>query len=30
MDLAVYAMGLYAARKENPGDDLITMLVNTR
>ena len=29
MDLAVYAMGLYAARKENPGDDLITMLVNT-
>jgi cytochrome P450 len=30
MDLAVYAMGLYAARKENPGDDLITMLVNTQ
>ena len=29
MDLAMYAMGLYAARKENPGDDLITMLVNT-
>jgi cytochrome P450 len=30
MDLAVYAMGLYAARKEKPGDDLITMLVNTQ
>ena len=30
MDLAVYAMGLYAGRKENPGDDLITMLVNTQ
>lgn len=29
MDLAMYAMQLYAARKENPGDDLITMLVNT-
>src|SRR5262245_4692445 len=29
MDLAMYAMKLYAARKENPGDDLITMLVNT-
>ncbi len=29
MDLAVYAMQLYAARKSQPGDDLITMLVNT-
>jgi cytochrome P450 len=29
MDLAMYAMKLYAARKEHPGDDLITMLVNT-
>ena len=29
MDLAMYALKLYAARKENPGDDLITMLVNT-
>jgi cytochrome P450 len=29
MDLAMYAMQLYAARKENPGNDLITMLVNT-
>ena len=30
MDLAMYAMKLYAARKEHPGDDLITMLVNTQ
>jgi cytochrome P450 len=29
MDLAVYAMQLYAARKEQPGDDLISMLVHT-
>jgi cytochrome P450 len=29
MDLAMYAMKLYAERKENPGDDLVTMLVNT-
>lgn len=29
MSLAMYAMQLYAARKENPGNDLITMLVNT-
>ena len=29
MDLAMYALKLYAARKENPGNDLITMLVNT-
>jgi len=30
MDLAMYAMKLYADRKEHPGDDLITMLVDTR
>jgi len=29
MELAGYAMQLHARRKENPGDDLITMLVNT-
>ncbi len=29
MDLAVYAMELYAARKAAPGNDLITMLVDT-
>src|SRR5262245_18025338 len=29
MELAGYAMKLHAMRKENPGDDLITMLVNT-
>ncbi len=29
MDLAVYAMQLYAARKEKPGNDLISMLVHT-
>ncbi|MEJ2130068.1 MAG: cytochrome P450 [Gammaproteobacteria bacterium] len=29
MELAGYAMKLYEARKENPGNDLITMLVQT-
>ncbi|MEE9253928.1 MAG: cytochrome P450, partial [Pseudomonadales bacterium] len=29
MELAGYAMQLYEARKESPGDDLITMLVQT-
>jgi cytochrome P450 len=29
MELAMYAMQLYAARKENPGNDLISMLVHT-
>ena len=29
MELAAYAMGLYELRKAEPGDDLITMLVNT-
>ena len=29
MELAGYAMKLHQMRKENPGDDLITMLVNT-
>lgn len=29
MELAAYAMHLFALRKQNPGDDLITMLVNT-
>jgi linalool 8-monooxygenase len=29
MELAMYAMQLYAARKENPGNDLISMLVTT-
>jgi linalool 8-monooxygenase len=29
MELAGYAMQLHAQRKANPGDDLITMLVNT-
>jgi len=29
MELAGYSMQLHAQRKENPGDDLITMLVNT-
>ena len=29
MELAGYAMGLFEDRKQNPGNDLITMLVNT-
>jgi cytochrome P450 len=29
MELAAYAMQLYEARKAEPGDDLITLLVNT-
>jgi len=29
MGLAMYAMQMYASRKENPGRDLISMLVNT-
>src|SRR5262249_16624610 len=29
MELAGYSMQLHAQRKEHPGDDLITMLVNT-
>jgi cytochrome P450 len=29
MEMAGYAMQLYEARKESPGDDLITMLVQT-
>ena len=29
MELAAYAMQLYEARKAEPGDDLISMLVNT-
>ncbi|HKI74246.1 MAG TPA: cytochrome P450, partial [Pseudomonadales bacterium] len=29
MELAMFAMQVYQQRKENPGDDLISMLVNT-
>jgi len=29
MELAAYAMQLYEARKADPGDDLVTLLVNT-
>jgi linalool 8-monooxygenase len=30
MEMAGYAMQLYAERRERPGDDLISMLVNTK